>query len=150
MMTDFLLAALHHLLVYAIVAMLVAESVLLRGTVDRNTMQRLAGIDLGYGLCAMLLIAAGVLRITFGIKAYDFYLHNPWFHAKIGAFLLVGLLSILPTVRFLRWRKALAADSAYLPDATEVAKMRGIVRFELILLAAVFVFAAAMARHGGF
>ena len=149
MMTDFLLAALHHLLVYAIVAMLVAESVLLRGTVDRNTMQRLAGIDLGYGLCAMLLIAAGVLRITFGIKAYDFYLHNPWFHAKIGAFLLVGLLSILPTVRFLRWRKALAANPAYLPDTAEVGKMRGIVRFELVLLAAIFVFAAAMARYGG-
>ena len=150
MMTDFLLASLHHLLVYAIVAMLVAESVLLGRTVDRSTMQRLAGIDLGYGLCAMLLIAAGVSRIAFGIKAYDFYLHNPWFHAKIGAFLLVGLLSILPTVRFLRWRKALAANPAYLPDAAEVAKMRGIVRFELILLAAVFVFAAAMARHGGF
>ena len=149
MMTDFLLAALHHLLVYAIVAMLVAESVLLRGTVDRSTMQRLAGIDLGYGLCAMLLIAAGVLRIAFGIKAYDFYLHNPWFHAKIGAFLLVGLLSILPTVRFLRWRKALAANPAYLPDTAEVGKMRGIVRFELILLATVFVFAAAMARYGG-
>ena len=150
MMTDFLLASLHHLLVYAIVAMLVAESVLLGRTVDRSTMQRLAGIDLGYGLCAMLLIAAGVSRIAFGVKAYDFYLHNPWFHAKIGAFLLVGLLSILPTVRFLRWRKALAANPAYLPDAAEVAKMRGIVRFELILLAAVFVFAAAMARHGGF
>lgn len=150
MMTDFLLASLHHLLVYAIVAMLVTESVLLRGTVDRSTVQRLAGIDLGYGLCAMLLIMAGVLRIVFGLKAYDFYLHNPWFHAKIGAFLLVGLLSILPTVRFLRWRKALAANPAYLPDAAEVAKMRGIVRFELILLAAVFVLAAAMARHGGF
>ena len=150
MMTDFLLASLHHLLVYAIVAMLVAESVLLRGAVDRGTLQRLAGIDLGYGLCAMLLIVAGVLRIVFGIKAYDFYLHNPWFHAKIGAFLLVGLLSILPTVRFLRWRKSLAANPVYLPDAAEVGKMRGIVRFELILLAAVFVFAAAMARHGGF
>ena len=42
MMTDFLLASLHHLLFYAIVAMLVAEAVLLRGTLDRATMQRLA------------------------------------------------------------------------------------------------------------
>jgi putative membrane protein len=117
---------------------------------DRVTMQRLAGIDLGYGLCAMLLIVAGVLRIAFGIKAYDFYLHNPWFHAKIGAFLLVALLSILPTVRFLRWRKALAANPGYLPEPAEVARMRGFVRFELILVAAIFVFAAAMARHGGF
>ncbi|MFC3549689.1 DUF2214 family protein [Lysobacter cavernae] len=149
MMTDFLLASVHHLLVYALIAMLVAESVLLRGTVDRITLQRLAGVDLGYGLCAMALIVAGIARVVFGVKGYDFYLHNPWFHAKLGAFVLVGLLSILPTVRFLRWRKALAANPAHLPDATEVAKLRGIVRFELILIAAIFVFAAAMARHGG-
>lgn len=149
MLTDFVLASFHHLLVFGLVAMLVAESALLRGTVDRSTLQRLAGIDRGYGLCAMLLIVAGLSRVWFGIKGHDFYLHNPWFHAKLAAFLFTGLLSILPTVRFLRWRKALAADSHYLPDAGEVAKMRGIVRFELALVAAIFVLAAGMARYGG-
>ena len=49
----------------------------------------------------------------------------------------------------MRWRKALAANPIFLPDAAETARMRNIVRFELILLAAIFVFAAAMARHGG-
>ncbi|MFC3815612.1 DUF2214 family protein [Lysobacter sp. GCM10012299] len=149
MLIDFALAALHHLLVYALVAMLVAQSVLLRGAVDRTTMQRLGGIDRGYGICAMLLIVVGISRIIYGVKGHDFYLHNPWFHAKMGAFVLVGLLSILPTVRFLRWRKALAANPSYLPDGAEVARLRGIVRFELILVAAIFVFAAAMARYGG-
>ncbi|MGO4220537.1 DUF2214 family protein [Lysobacter sp. TAF61] len=149
MQTDFALASLHHLLVYALIAMLVGESVLLRGGVDRTTLQRLAGLDRGYGICAMLLIVVGICRITFGIKGYDFYLHNPWFHAKMTAFVLVGLLSILPTVRLLRWRKALAANPSFLPDAAEVGKLRGIVRFELILIAAIFVFAAAMARYGG-
>lgn len=149
MLTDFLLASLHHLLVFGLVSMLVAESVLLRGTMDRHVLQRLAGIDMGYGISAVLLIVVGIARVAFGIKGYDFYLHNPWFHAKMGAFVLVGVLSILPTVRFLRWRKALAANPIYLPDATEVARMRGLVRFELILVAAIFVLAAAMARHGG-
>lgn len=149
MLTDFILASLHHLLVFGLVAMLVAESVLLRGTLDRPTLQRLAGIDMGYGLTAMALIAVGICRVVFGIKGSDFYLHNPWFHAKMGAFVLVGLLSILPTVRFLRWRKALAADPIFLPDASEAARMRTIVRFELVLLAAIFIFAAAMARYGG-
>lgn len=149
MLTDFLLAALHHLLFFGLVAMLVAEAVLLRGALDRAAMQRLAGIDLGYGLSAMLLLVVGASRLLFGIKGWDFYAHNPWFHAKLGAFVLVGLLSILPTLRFLRWRKALAANPGFLPDAAEVAKIRGVVRFELLLVAAIFVFAAAMARHGG-
>ena len=150
MLTDLLLASLHHLLFFALIAMLVTESVLLRGTVNGAVIQRLTRIDSGVGMSASLLLVVGLLRLFKGVKGYDFYLHNPWFHAKMTCFVLAALLSILPTVRFLRWRKALAADSAYLPDATEVAKMRGIVRFELILLAAVFVFAAAMARHGGF
>ncbi|HEY0505223.1 MAG TPA: DUF2214 family protein, partial [Lysobacter sp.] len=122
MLTDFLLACVHHLLVFGLVAMLVAESALLRGHIDRNVLQRLAGLDMGYGLCAMALIVAGLSRVWFGIKGHDFYLHNPWFHAKMGAFVLVGLLSILPTVRFLRWRKALAANPSYLPGSAEVGR----------------------------
>jgi putative membrane protein len=150
MPTDLLLAAAHHLLVLALVAMLVAESTLLRGRLDAATLQRLARLDGGYGATAGLLLLAGVARVAFGLKGHDFYLHNPWFHAKLGAYLLAGLLSILPTLRFLRWRKALRADPAFLPAPGEVAKMRGIVRFELLLVGAIFVLAAAMARYGGF
>src|SRR3546814_6213195 len=79
----------------------------------------------------------------------DFYLHNPWVHAKVGAFVLVGLVSIWPTVRFLRWRKALKADPAFLPAPAEVGSLQRIVRFELALVAVIFVLAAAMARYGG-
>ena len=150
MVADLVLAALHHLLVFALIAMLVAESTLLRGAVDRSAVQRLAAVDLGYGISAMALIAAGVLRIAYGLKGYDFYLHNPWFHAKIGSFLLLGLVSILPTVRFLRWRKALRQDPSFLPGAAEVARMARLVRFELALIAAILVFAAMTARYGGF
>jgi putative membrane protein len=90
------------------------------------------------------------MRVFQGIKGEDFYLHNPWFHAKIGAFVLVGILSIWPTLRFLRWRKALKADAAFLPAEDEVRRLRRIVRFELVLVAVIFVCAAAMARYGGF
>ena len=86
----------------------------------------------------------------YGIKGYDFYLHNPWFHAKIGCFVLVGLLSILPTLRFVRWRKALRVDAGFVPPAAEVAAMARIIRFELVLVAAILVFAAMMVRYGGF
>lgn len=150
MLTDLLLAAAHHLLLFALIAMLVAESVLLRGAIDAGTLRRLAGLDSGYGLSAGLLLAVGFARLFYGVKGADFYLHNPWFHAKLGAFVLVGLLSILPTVRFLRWRKALRADPAFLPPAREVAGLRGVIRLELALIAVILVCAAAMARYGGF
>jgi len=150
MLTDLLLASLHHLLFFGLIAMLVSEAALLRGTVDTITVQRLAKLDAGYGMTAGLLLAAGLARVFYGIKGYDFYLHNPWFHAKIGCFVLVGLLSILPTIRFARWRRALRTDAGFVPAATEVATMASIIRFELILVAAILVFAAMMARFGGF
>ncbi len=150
MLADLLLAALHHLLVFGLAAMLVAEAVLLRGPLDNAGIARLARIDGGYGACAGLLLVVGLCRLWFGAKGLDFYLHNPWFHAKLGAFVLTGLLSILPTLRFLRWRKAVQANAGFRPDAAELARIRSVLRLQLLLLAAIFVLAAAMARYGGF
>lgn len=150
MLTDLLLATLHHLLVFGLSAMLVAEAVLLRGRLDAALVGRLARIDAGYGACAGLLLVVGACRVAFGVKGYAFYLHNPWFHAKLGAFVLVGLLSILPTLRFLRWRKAVRADASFAPGDAELLRLQGVLRLELALLAAIFVLAAAMARYGGF
>ncbi|MBW8808027.1 MAG: DUF2214 family protein [Lysobacter sp.] len=150
MLTDLLLAAFHHLLVFALISMLVAESVLLRGPIDAAVLKRLAGLDAGYGLSAMLLLAVGIARLFHGVKGIDFYQHNPWFHAKFGAFVAIALLSILPTVRLLRWRKALKRDPDFLPPAPQVRVLRVLIRFELILIAVILVCAAAMARYGGF
>ncbi|GAB3355549.1 DUF2214 family protein [Lysobacter tyrosinilyticus] len=150
MLTDLILASLHHLLFFALITMLVAESVLLRGSVDASIVQRLARLDSGYGMSAGLLLVIGLLRVFKGVKGYDFYLHNPWFHAKLGCFVLVGLLSILPTVRFLRWRKAAKDNPGFVPSRAEVASLARIVKFELVLVAAILVFAAMMARYGGF
>ena len=149
MLKDFLLASAHHLLAFGLVAMMVAQSVLLSRDVDAAVMKRLAGIDRGLGAIATLLLVVGLVRVFYGIKGADFYLHNPWFHAKLGAFVLAALLSILPTIRFIRWRKALKADPPYVPPAGEVAGTRRYVRVELALVAVILVAAAGMARHGG-
>lgn len=145
MATDLLLAALHHLLVFALTAMLVSQAAMLRGPLTVDALPRLAKLDAGYGACAGLLLVVGLLRVFHGVKAEDFYLHNPWFHAKVGTFVLVGLLSIIPTVRYARWKKAKTT-----PDAAMLARTRTILRVELVALALIFVLAAAMARHGGF
>lgn len=149
MLKDFLLASAHHLLAFGLVAMLVAESVLLTRPLDTPAIKRLAGADRGLGIVATLLLVVGLWRVYGGIKGPDFYLHNPWFHAKLGAFLLAALLSLWPTVRFLRWRRALKADPSFVPSPAEVAGLRRVVRFELALVAVILVCAAAMARYGG-
>ena len=143
--TDLLLAALHHLLVFALTGMLVSQAAMLRGPLTVDALPRLAKLDAGYGACAGLLLVVGLVRVFHGVKGEDFYLHNPWFHAKVGTFVLVGLLSIIPTIRYARWKKA-----KVVPDAAALARTRTILHIELVGLALIFVLAAAMARYGGF
>lgn len=149
MLRDFLLASIHHLLAFGLVAMLVTQSVLLGRSIDGDALKRLSGVDRGLGIVATLLLVVGLTRVFHGIKGADFYLHNPWFHAKFAAFLLAALLSLWPTILFVRWRKAWKADPAFVPSPAAVARMRGVVRFELALVAVILVCAAGMARYGG-
>jgi putative membrane protein len=149
MLQDFLLAAFHHLLAFGLVSMLVTQSVLLSRPVDAAALRRLAGVDRGYGIVAVLLLIVGFARVLHGIKGPDFYEHNPWFHAKVAAFLLAAVLSIWPTIRIYRWNKALKTDPAFLPAPADVAGLRRFVRVELMLIAVILICAAAMARYGG-
>ena len=149
MLRDFLLASLHHLLFFGLIAMLAAESALLKRGVDRAAIVRLSRLDAAYGLTAGLILAAGLLRILYGLKGWDFYAHNPWFHAKLGAFLLAALLSLVPTVRFMRWRRRLRADPSFLPSPEDADCLRPWLLAQVALIAVILVCAAGMARHGG-
>ncbi len=148
MFRDFLLASAHHLLLFGLVAMLAVQSTLLSRPLDAGLLRRLAGIDRGYGATAVLLLLAGAARVGMGAKGAAYYMHNPWFHAKVGAFVLAALLSVWPTVAFIRWRREAARQPGWQPMPARVGQVRTVVRIELALVALIFVLAAAMARHG--
>lgn len=143
-MVDLILAILHHLLVFGLVAMLAIERALLRGeTVDAI---RLARLDAGFGVTAALVVAIGVGRVTWGGKGWAFYVENPFFWIKMASFLAIGLLSIAPTLRFLRWRKAAAGGRTFAPPADEMRQARRWLGLEALLLIPLLASAAAMAR----
>jgi putative membrane protein len=149
-MTDLVLAILHHVLVFGLAAMLASEMVLVRPGMSGNDALRAARLDAGYGASAGLIFAIGLLRVMYGLKGPDYYLTNVWFWAKLLSFGAVGILSIPPTMRFLRWRKAARADAGFAPPPSEVSFVRKYLRLELLLLILVLVFAAAMARYTRF
>ncbi len=149
-MTDLILAIIHHLLIFMLLAVLVVELTLTREGLTPAGLQRLTRIDLSYGILAGLIIVIGVLRVIFGVKGAAYYLHNLFFWLKMASFLAVGLLSIPPTLAFLKWKKAAAADAAWLPGADEIAKVRKWLLWELRLFALIPIFAAIMARYPGY
>lgn len=148
MTTDALLAILHHLFAFGLVGLIMAEWAILRGPPSADVLPRIAKIDLAYGISAGALLLIGGLRISFGVKGYAFYTGNPVFWLKIGLFALAGLLSIPPTIRFIRWSRALKAGGK-LPDAAEWGTTRKLVVWELHALAGVMICAALMARGIG-
>ena len=143
-MLDLFLAILHHVAVFSLVATLAMEGAMLRApSLDP---MRLVKLDARFGMTAMLVLVIGVSRLIWGGKGWAFYQENPFFWAKIGLFAAIGLISILPTRLFFRWRKAAAGDAGFTPPADELKRARLWVGLEALLLIPLLAFAAAMAR----
>ena len=148
-MTNLALTVGHHLLVFSLLGVIVAEGAILSGPIGSSTLGRLRSLDGLYGVLALSVLAVGFLRVFFGIKGPDFYLLNPFFWAKIGSFVGVGLLSIVPTMRILAWHRRLARDSDFSPAQGEVDRVKGFVTAELLVFPLIPIFAAAMALGYG-
>ena len=149
MFTDWALASLHHLAIFTLAATIAAELAILMGIIDAKAIVRLATIDAGYGAAATAVVIFGVARVIWGAKGYEYYLANHIFWTKMALFLIVGLLSIRPTFRYLAWRRQLRADAAFRPATAEVARMRAYLWAEAAFFLAIPVAAAAMARGYG-
>ena len=143
---DFTLAAVHHVLVFSLFAILAIELVYAKPGMDAPTVRRLAAVDSLYGLFATLVIVVGFARAIWGLKGWDYYLTNPLFWTKVGLFLAVGALSAPPTIKFLQWKGRLKADPAYLPPAADVKANRKWLHMEMGLLILIPIAAAALAR----
>lgn len=143
-MQDLILAILHHLAVFSLVALLAMEHAALLSTPVRPA--RLATLDRAYGASAMLVLAVGASRLALGGKGWSFYADNPFFWGKMGAFLIIGLLSIGPSRTFLRWRRSAAGPAGFQPPQRERVRAQRWIGLQALMLAPLLACAAAMAR----
>ncbi len=141
---DAWLAVAHHAGAFGVLAVLVAEWVLVRPGLTRVDALRVQRIDAFYGLAAATVVIAGIARVTAGAKASEVYTENPVYWLKMATFVAVGLLSIRPTLAYLRWRRA-DAD----PPAAEVSSARRAVGAQLLAFPLIPFAAALMARGIG-
>ncbi len=140
-MFDFFLAVVHHLTVFSLLAIVVAELSLVRRGMDAATLATVARIDLAYGALAAIALAVGVVRAVYAAKGWYFYSNNGFFWAKIAIFVVIGLLSVPPTVKFIQWRKV-----QHVPHNAQVDALRKYLWAELALFALLPLSAAGMAR----
>lgn len=146
MLLDATLAYLHFLAILILASLMSAEAVLLRPGVAQQSARWLFKLDAGVGLAAVAVLVSGLSRALWGAKGWAYYAHNPVFHAKLGLFLLIALISIIPTLQFMRWSKRYRELPAYTVPADEAKRARRWVMIELHLLPLLPLFGVMMSR----
>ena len=148
-----LFAFLHHLCAFTLVAAIAVEFILI-GQVAGETglthaiAKRLVKTDSVLGIAAGLLLVVGLARVFFFEKGETYYMTSHAFLAKFSIFIVVGLLSIMPTMEFLSWRPAIAAGRAPKADPKKLAFIKKFIHGELAAIIIILLCAAIMARGG--
>jgi putative membrane protein len=149
MLLETLLAYVHWLAIFTMVTFLASEAALCRVEwMNARIVERLARVDMLYGIASVTVLLTGLARSAWGSKGAAWYWGNPLLHSKLALFVVIGLMSIRPTLTYLRWRKALRAGGA-LPADDEVRRTRKTVMVQAHLVPLVALLAVFLARGFG-
>ena len=146
---EIIIPYLHYLSIMVLMGSLITEHLFLKPGINAQQVRLLTGIDLVYGIAAILVLGTGLLRWFVYGKGSEFYLSNPLFHIKLTLFVLMGVLSIFPTLKFLKWKKQFRRGED--PDISSRAVKRQLmfIRIELLLVAVIPLLAVMIARGKG-
>ena len=125
------------------------EFIAYRKNMGIEEIRRIQRVDLAYGISAGLLLIVGLLRVFFFEKGVNFYMNNPFFWLKMTAFLLVALLSIDPTIRYIRWNRTLRQNAVPEISESEYKRTRFLLWLEIIGIGVILLAAPLMARGIG-
>lgn len=145
-----LLAFLHHLAAFTLVAAVAVQFVLIRGELDGVNARRLSAADAVLGMSALLVLIVGLLRVFYFEKGASYYFHSVPFIVKLSLFIIVALASIYPTVQFASWRKALKLGATLAVAPGELRTIRRVIHWELAGVVVILLCAALMARGVGY
>jgi len=149
MWLDAILAYLHFTSIFVFFSFLVVETMMLRGLLDEKAVRLLGRVDIWYFGAAIAVLVTGFSRLVWGAKGPDFYLASWPIYVKLALFLAVGILSVGPTLRFIRWRRMFERDASWAVPEAERKHARRMVMIEVHLAALIPLFAVIMARGLG-
>lgn len=141
-MLDLLVRYGHFFGIFVIFSILSAQHLLVKDELEPISIKKIAALDMVYGVSALAVLLFG-LGLWWGVgKPADYYTHNPLFHAKVGLFVLTGVLSFIPTRFYLKHKHS--GQPVTVPRSIIM-----IIRIELTLLVIVALLAVLMAQGVG-
>lgn len=144
-----IMATLHHIAAFTLTACLIYEFVAYRKGLTVEEARRIQRVDLVYGIAAGLVIVVGLLRVYFFEKGSNYYFSNYVFWTKMALFTIVGLLSIYPTICYIKWNPILAENKSPEIPEQEYRNIRLLLWLEMAGLVLILFAAPLMARGIG-
>ena len=144
-----LVAYVHYLGIVLCFGALLFERLTLKIDLSREQVISMIVADVIYGIAGLAILLTGILRVKYFGQGGEFYTSNPVFWIKVGLYVLVGLLSLYPTVTYVLWAIPLSKNKLPIISDTLVQRFKLIITTELVGFATIPFFATLMARGIG-
>ena len=144
MTLEILVRYLHFLSLVFLVTAVIGQLYFLKGQMTRREIARVQRLDILYAAMVVVVLATGFAQWFWVGKPAEFYSSNPVFHTKVTLFLVVGILSVYPSVFFGKQKKGDLAEIVDVPVGIAWS-----IRVELVLLALMPLLASLMAKGIG-
>tara|TARA_Y100000589_G_scaffold330379_1_gene379839 strand:+ start:264 stop:749 length:486 start_codon:yes stop_codon:yes gene_type:complete len=144
-----LVAYVHYVGIIFCFGSLLFERIILKTNLNRKECIAMVFADAIYGIAGLAILFTGILRIKYFGQGGEFDTSNPVFWIKVSLYILVGLLSLYPTISYILWTIPLSKNK--LPDISPnlVNRFKFIITIELAGFAIIPLFATLMARGIG-
>lgn len=129
MITDILVRYLHFVSLIVLMAAVLGQHLMLKATMTRAEIKQVQRLDIVYAVMVVIVLLTGFAQWFWTGKPADFYSSNPVFHTKITLFLIVGIISIYPSVFLGKGKKGDPEEIVTVPKG-----LIWSVRIELLLL----------------
>jgi putative membrane protein len=143
-----IVAWIHYIGIMLLLSSLLGEHLLLKQELTVSEARTIQTLDIVYGASATIVLVTGIMRM-FLEKGAAYYNHHIAFHILFGIFVIAALISIYPTVIFLRWRSDTSAGRGQQLGRSQFKRIQTMVRVEMTLMLLAPLFATWMA-HGEF
>ncbi len=139
-------AWLHYLAVIFMAGFAVTELYLLKLLPSAETLKVVSRVDLLYGIAAAAVLLTGFARMPLphGGKGMAYYFHTGAFHGALTLFVIAAIVSLVPTFRYIKWKKASAAG--VLPSAQAWAGTAKLIHVQLGAIALIALLMPMMAK----
>ena len=142
-------AYIHYLGIIICFGALMFERLTLKENLSKNEVISIIAADVIYGIAGLAILITGILRVKYYGQGYEFYTGNPIFWLKVSLYLIVGLISLYPTVTYILWAIPISKNKLPVISENLVKRFKLLIMTELVGFMVIPLFATLMSRGIG-